>query len=173
MKTKLFHLAIRYISCETSFCMAANIISCTYKVMSYPSLHFCTRHHVNSFVRVVYAINLQHIFDILWHLWAFSLALDSTTHQSTSYLDLCICVYVEEHHTITNLHGCALLVFQWHTSEVMFKMVSNFLIVLCPDWKIRTLGLFFNGARNMTRCVVGIVTQPQDSMHDDCSLFCI
>jgi hypothetical protein len=76
--------------------MATNIINYTYKVLSNPSLRFCTHHHMNSFVRVVCVINLQHIFVILWRSWAFSLALDSTTHQSTSYFDLhltCIFVY--------------------------------------------------------------------------------
>lgn len=111
IKTKLFHLAIHYVLCETSFRMVTNIISCMYKVMSDPSLCFCTCHHVSSFVRVVYAVNLQLIFDILRSSWAFSLALDFTTHQSTLYFDLCICVYVEEHHTIANLHGCVLPMF--------------------------------------------------------------
>jgi hypothetical protein len=82
-------------------------------------------------------------------------------------------VYVEKHHTTANLHGRALLMFQLHTSEIMFKMVSNFLIVLCCDWKICPLGLSLNKTRNMTRRVVGVVTQLQDSMHDACSFFCI
>jgi hypothetical protein len=62
-KTKLFHLAIHYITCGTSFCMATNIINYTYEILSDPFLHFCTRHHVSSFVKVVCVINLQHIFD--------------------------------------------------------------------------------------------------------------
>jgi hypothetical protein len=57
-KTKLFHLAIRYVSCETSFHMVTNIISCTYEVLYDPFLCFCTIHHMNSFVRVVYVVNL-------------------------------------------------------------------------------------------------------------------
>jgi hypothetical protein len=128
-KTKLFHLAIRYVSCETSFRMATNIISCTYEVLYDPFLCFCTVHHVSNFVRVVYVVNLQCIFDILRRSWAFLLAFDSATHLNTSYFDLRIHVYVEEHHNIANLHGCAL--FQWHMNEVMFEMVSNFLTILC------------------------------------------
>ncbi len=61
--------------------------------------------------------------------------------------------------------------FQWHTGEVMFEMFSNFLIVFYPNWKICLFGLSSDEARNMTRCVVGIMTQLQDSMHDDYSLF--
>jgi hypothetical protein len=111
MKTKLFHLTIHYVLCKASFHMATNIISCTYKVMPDPSLCFSTCHHVSNFVRVIYTINLQRIFDILRHSWAFLLVLNSTTHQSTSYLDLCIRVNVEEHHTIANLQGCVLPMF--------------------------------------------------------------
>jgi hypothetical protein len=56
-KTKLFDLAICYILSRTSFRMVANIISCTYEVLSNPSLHFCIHHHVSNFVRVVCVVN--------------------------------------------------------------------------------------------------------------------
>jgi len=79
-KTKLIHLVIHYISCKISFHMVTNVISCMYEVLSNPSLHFCIRHHVSNFIRVICAINLKCIFNILRRLWAFSLALDSTTH---------------------------------------------------------------------------------------------
>jgi hypothetical protein len=130
MKTKLFHLVIHYVSCRTFFRITMNIISCMYKVKFDPSLHFWSRHHVSNFVKVVYVVNLQLISNILRRLWVFLLVLGSTTHQSTSYFHLRICVYVEKHHIITNLHGCALPMFQQRTGEIMFEMVFNFLIVL-------------------------------------------
>jgi hypothetical protein len=80
-------------------------------------------------------------------------------------------VYVEEHHTITNLHGCMLLMFQQRTNEVMFEMVSNFLIVFCLNWKIHLSCLLPNKAQNMTMHLVSVVTRFQESMHDDCSFF--
>jgi hypothetical protein len=52
---------------------------------------------------------------------------------------------MEEHHTIANLHGWVLPMFHWRTSEVMFKMVSNFLTIFCYNWKIHLLGLSFDG----------------------------
>jgi hypothetical protein len=158
-------------SCGTFFCMAMNIISYTYEITFDPSLRFYTCHHVSSFIMVVYAVNLQCISNILQRLWAFSLVLDSATHQNTSYFDLHIRVYVEEHHTIANLHGCVLPMFQWHMGEVMFEMVSNFLIIFCPNWKIRLLGLSSDKAWNMIKRVDGIVTRFQDSMHDNCFFF--
>jgi hypothetical protein len=57
-KTKLFHLAICYVSCGISFHMVINIINYTYKIMFNPCLRFCTRHHVTNFVRIVYVVNL-------------------------------------------------------------------------------------------------------------------
>ncbi len=43
--------------------------------------------------------------------------------------------------------------------EVMFEMVSNFLTILCPHWKIRLVGLSINGAQNMIGRVIGLVIQ--------------
>jgi hypothetical protein len=65
---------------------------------------------------------------------------------------------MEQHHTIANLHGCELPMFQQHTGEVMFEMVSNFLTILCHIWKICHLGLSSDGARNMIGHVVDVVT---------------
>jgi len=123
---------------------------------------------MNNFVCV---INLQHIFDILWTSWAFSLALDFLTHQNTSYFDLRIRVYMEKHHTITNLHGCASnvpMTYGWNhvqngilTSWHYFVIIGRFAFLVCrlteleiwpsvlltlwPDFKIlcMTIVLFF------------------------------
>jgi hypothetical protein len=65
MKTTLFSLVVHYVSCEASFRMALNIIDCTYDVLSNPCLHTCSCQDVSKFIRVVCAINLQHIVDVL------------------------------------------------------------------------------------------------------------
>ena len=55
--------------------------------------------------------------------------------------------------------------------EVMFTMVDSFLSVLCPDWKIRLLGVTCSdGARNMTGHVAGVVTRIDNAMHEACQL---
>jgi hypothetical protein len=82
-------------------------------------------------IRVVSVINLERITNVLWRSRGFSIAFDSTTHQSTSYLNLRFRVFIEEHSTIVNLHGCALPIFDLHIDKVMFNMVSKFLTVLC------------------------------------------
>jgi hypothetical protein len=119
---------------------------------------------------VVCAVNLQRIARQLRRSWGFSIAMDSATHQSTSYLDLHFRVYIPEFSNIINLHGCALPMFDRHTGEVMFAMVSKFLNVLCPNWNIRLLGVTSDGARNMTGRVAGVVTRFDNAMDDSCHL---
>ncbi len=88
MKTTLFRLAVRYVSCGTSFRMASELIGCMYDVLGNPGLCACSRDEINNFVWVVYVVNLQQITDLLRHFDAFSLAFDYMTHQSTSFFDL-------------------------------------------------------------------------------------
>jgi hypothetical protein len=84
-KTILFRLVVRYVFCGTSFHMASELIGCTYNVLGNPGLRACSRDEISNFVRDVCAVNLQQIADLLCRSWAFSLALDSTTHQSTLF----------------------------------------------------------------------------------------
>jgi hypothetical protein len=158
-KTTLFRLAVRYVSCGTSFRMASELIGCTYDVLGNPSLRACSRDEISNFVRAVCTVNLQRIANLLRRSWAFSLALDSATHQSTSFLDLRFRVFIPNYHSIVNLHGCTLPMFDRHTGDIMSTMVNKFLTVFCPDWTIRLLGLTSNGARNMTGRVTGVVTR--------------
>jgi hypothetical protein len=68
--------------------MAFELIGYTYDVLGNLGLHACSRDEINNFVRAVCTVNLQRIADLLRRSWAFSLAPDSATHQSTSFLDL-------------------------------------------------------------------------------------
>jgi len=169
-KTTLFRLAVRYVSCGTSFCMASELIDCTYDVLGNPGLRVCSRDEISNLVRAVCVVNLQRIVDLLRRSWAFSLALVSATHQSTSFLDLRFRIFVPNYHSIVNLHGCTLPMFDRHIGDIMSTMVSKFLIVLCPDWTIHLLGLTSDGARNMTGRVAGVVTRLDAAMHSDYSL---
>jgi branched-subunit amino acid transport protein len=168
--TTVFGLVVRYVSCGTSFHMAASILGCTYDVLASPGLRACSRQDVSNFIRAVCAVNLQRIARNLRRSWAFSIALDSASHQSTTYLDLRFQVFIPHYKNIVNLHGCALPMFDRHTGKVMFTMVSTFLNVLCPDWNIRLLGIPFDGARNMTGRVAGVVTRLNNAMHGACQL---
>jgi hypothetical protein len=117
-KTTVFNLAVRYVSQGTSFRMASNVIGCTYDVLGNPALRSCSRQDVSKFIRAVCcAVNLQRIAHHLRNAWGFSIALDSATHQSTSYLDFRFRILVKECSDIINLHGCALPMFDRHTGK--------------------------------------------------------
>ncbi len=155
---------------EHHFVWLLELIGCTYDVLGNPGLRACSRDEINNFVQVVCVVNLQQIVDLLRRSWAFSLALDSATHQNTSFLDLRFQVFIPNYHSIINLHGCALPMFDRHTRDIMSTMVSKFLTVLCLDWTIRLLGLMSNKARNMTGRIASVVTCLNVVMHSDCSL---
>jgi len=62
----------------------------------------------------------------------FSIALDSATHHSTSYLDWRFRIFLPPFYDIVNLHAAALPMFDRHTTgEVMHGMVAAFLTVVC------------------------------------------
>jgi hypothetical protein len=169
-KTTVFQLAVRYVACGASFRMAANLLSCTYDVLHNPILRSCSRNDVSNFIRVVYAVNLQRMARHLRHSWAFSIALDSATHQSTSYLDLRFRIFLPAFYDIVNVHAAALPMFDRHTGEVMYKMVVSFLNVMCLVWTVRLLGISSDGARNMTGRVADVVTHLNNAMHNECPL---
>ncbi|KAH8940421.1 hypothetical protein BDL97_15G087400 [Sphagnum fallax] len=119
---------------------ASNILSCTYDVLHNPVLRACCHHYVANYIRVMCVVNHQHIVRHLRRAWAFSIVLDSATHQSTSYLD------------------------------VMFQMVVSFLDVFRHGWKVHLLGVTSDGARNMTGRVFGVIIHLNNVMHNECLL---
>jgi hypothetical protein len=133
LKTIVFQLSVRYMSCGASFRLASNILNYMYNVLHNPVLRACSRHDVANYIRIVCVVNLQRIACHLRRAWAFSIALDSATHQSTSYLDVRFRIFMPAFYNIVNLHAVVLPMFDWHTGEVMFEMVVSFLDILCPD----------------------------------------
>jgi len=170
LKTTVFQLSVRYVSCSVSFRLASNILSCTYDVLHNPVLRACSRHDVANYIRIVCVVNLQRIVRHLRCAWAFSITLDFATHQSTSYLNVRFRIFMSAFYNIVNLHVVALPMFDWHIGEVMFQMVVSFLDVLCPGWKVHLLGVSSNRARNMTSHVSGVVTCLNNAMHNECPL---
>jgi hypothetical protein len=127
-------------------------------------------HDVANYIKVVCVVNLQHIARHLCRAWAFSSALDSATHQSTSYLDVRFQIFMLAFYNIVNLHAVALPMFNRHIDEVMFQMVVFFLDVLRPDSKVHLLGVSSDGARNMTGRVSSVITRFSNAMHNECPL---
>jgi hypothetical protein len=141
-----------------------------YKVLSDPSLCFCIRHHVYNFVRVVCVIN--NVFSTFYDICGLSrwrwILLPTIAH--------CIltCIYVCTWKNITPSPTCMdahCQCFNGKRVKSCLKMVSNFLIILCPSWKICLVGLSSGGVQNMTGHVVSVVTWLQDFMHGNCFFF--
>ena len=113
-----------------------------------------------SYARIVLAGNLQLLSTILdpknGSCWAFLLANDASTHFGKSYLDNRIQIYINDK---LYLHTIAIPMFEQHTGENMFILVSRFLNVLCPQCRTQLIGIGSDGASVMTGHLQGVVTQ--------------
>jgi hypothetical protein len=62
---------------------------------------------------------------------------------------------------IHNFHMLAVLMFAQHSGEEMFKLLSDSLSALDPDWKMKIVGITTDGAASMTGVRKGIVSRIQ------------
>jgi len=123
--------------------------------------------------RALCGINLQMISKILNspRIWAFSLANDSSTHYGHSYFDNRIRIH--RNGDIFNLHVLAIPMFERHTSDNMYNLISGVLDIVCPTWRSKILGVGSDGAPAMTGCIQGVVTQlEQQAEHQIYRVWC-
>ena len=87
---KCFELSLDHTSIGLSFCQTAGVIDQHKQTFNNAKLVGLSNNLVSKYVQVGVAINLQHISYVLksQQVWEFSLAGDSSTHQSVSYLDI-------------------------------------------------------------------------------------
>jgi hypothetical protein len=116
----------------------------------------CSEGRCATFTRVVCAVNLQKLSDLLSQCWAFSLALDVGTKQGTSYLDVRLRFGLDG--VLHNFHMLALPMFERKTSRAIFDTVVKALSLLEPMWKFQLLSVSTDGERTMTGLVSGVVT---------------
>ena len=76
------------------------------------------------------AFNQKKVLDLLKEERKVLVAMDMSTHTSTSYPDVCIRLNLNRH-GIVNLHLLAIPVYERHTQTVIFFTVANSLDVLC------------------------------------------
>ena len=112
---------------------------------------------VAGFVCYVCVLNLQKVLEVMASCWTFSLAMDMSTHMSTSYLDIRICLFVGG--KIENLHLLAIPMFSSHTAEQIFVHAEKALDVLCPRWQDLILSISTDGEQKMTSRVSGVATR--------------
>src|SRR5579859_1048820 len=68
-----------------------------------------------------------------------------------------VCIHLDG--KLHNIHALAIPMFEHHTGENMFLLVSCFLDVVCPHWRMQLLGIGSDGASSMVGHLQGVVTQ--------------
>jgi hypothetical protein len=152
-----FRLIIGFISGGASFRMACRFLLLTKEETGLASIGNISVRKVTSFVRFTCAINLQKISEMLASSWTFSIAMDMSTHLSTSYLDIRIRLFSGG--AIQNLHLLAIPMFCSHTAEQIFVHATRALDVLCPQWRDLIVSITTDGERKMTGRVSGVATR--------------
>ena len=80
-----FDLAVDYLRVGSTFRMASRIVTMTKERTGLASIGSYSEDKVASYARFVCAMNLQQLSDAIEGSWTFSIGIDMSTHQSTSY----------------------------------------------------------------------------------------
>ena len=162
-----FQLIVEYLASGLSFRQAENVLNKTKHLTSNAQLGSISHSTVTNHARIVCALNFQKLADILndTSIWAFSLANDSSTHYGNSYFDNRIRFHYRG--IVYNIHAVAIPMFDRHTGENMHKLISNFLDILCSEWRSKLIGMGTDGARSMTGALKGVTTRlEKDAQHE-------
>lgn len=155
-----FELCIKFVSCGASFRMASRLMDCTQAESGMAVYGGCSYLVTSSYTRIVCANALQILSDVLKEVWAFSVALDGSTHQGFSYLDIRVRFHWKGE--LLNFHLMALPLYERHTGDNMFEVLKRFLdAVFSNSWTKKCVAVSTDGARNMTGRVQGLVTRIQ------------
>ncbi len=115
----------------------------------------------NDVVRIAHitcVLSLEMLSEMMRASWAYSVGLDASTDSfSVSLLDLRIRIPVNG--DIHNFHMLAVLMFAEHFGEEMFKLLSDSLSALDPDWKMKIVGITTDGVTSMAGVRKGIVSR--------------
>ena len=100
---------------------------------------------------------MEVIRSVLDHVWAFSIAMDGGTKSSVPYLDVRLRFVLQG--KLFNIHLVALPMYESHTGENTFLLISKFLDALCEKWKKKLISVSTDGASNMHGRHQGAVTR--------------
>lgn len=156
---KRFHLLVDSIIIGASFRMGARMLQMFKENCGMFVYGGCGDTVASNYARVACAHSLQIISDCLYSskVWTFSIAVDSSTHQSRSYPDVRARVSVES--AIENLHLLSILFFDRHTGDLMFTTTNKFLDALYPHWKKTLLAVSSDGDRSIKGRIKGLLTR--------------
>jgi hypothetical protein len=156
-KFRQFSLCIKFIACGATFRMASRLIQSTVDSCGFGYLRCINGAIAANYARVACSVSLQLLSDLLSNVWAFAIALDCSTHQATSYLDVRCRFFFNG--DMQNFHLLAIPLFERHTGENMFKTLAVFMDALCPSWKQRVISVSTDGDRSMTGHISGMSTR--------------
>jgi len=118
---------------------------------------------VSKHCRIVCAISLQWLKELLSNVWAFSIATDAGNNSGSAYLDLRVRFYLKGN--LHNFHLLAIPMRESHTGAYQYNLVVKAFDVLVPDWRHKLIGVSSDGASAMTGCIQGTVTRLQQESH--------
>lgn len=116
----------------------------------------------SNFSRIVCALCLDVIGEIMNKTWSFSITADASTDDfGNSHLDTRVRFpSIAPGEPLLSFHLMAIPLFaESHSGESLFNHVVKVLDALCPDWRLRLIGSSTDGAGNMTGCSVGFTTR--------------
>lgn len=120
--------------------------------------------------RIVCAVGLQILSDLMKKSWAFAVASDVCTDDfGNSHLDVRVRFPgLDTGDDLLSFHLLAIPLFdESHSGASLFEFFAKVFDALCPNWKDKLIGSSTDGAPNMTGCNVGFTTQLANAVNGD------
>jgi hypothetical protein len=153
-----FQLAIDHISVGLSFRQTAAVITQHRNRCNNPKLAGLSDHVVGQFVRVLVAVSLQLISNVIANrsVWAFLLAADASTHLGVPMLDQRVRICFNG--VLLNLHLVFFPFFERHTATNYVKLITTILDCMHSSWRDKVISISSDGESTMTGRNGGVVT---------------
>ena len=152
-----FGLIVDYLSVGLSFRAVAKVILMTKEQTGMPSIGNVNEGKVTAIAQDVCSHSLELISNLLMKCWTFSLAMDMSTHMSTSYLDIQIQFFNGS--TVHNFLLVAVPLFTCHSGEQIYLHAKKILDILCPEWQSIMLSITTDDEKKMTGHIQGVATR--------------
>lgn len=90
-------------------------------------------------------------------IWVFSIAFDGASHTLCDYLDLRISFYAAGN--VHDFHAMMIPLTGQHTSLNINEHIVRLLDVMCPNWRMKLIGISADDAANMTGRISGTISR--------------
>jgi hypothetical protein len=144
-------MIVKFIAVGISFRQASRLYQSVKEETGMGMMGSISEGDVASHCRIVCAINLRYLKEVLKNVWAFSITIDAGNNAGTAYLVLRMRCYFRS--TMQNLHLVAIPMRERNTGEYQYELIVAALDVLAPECRYQLLGVATDGASAMTGCV--------------------